>query len=472
MIKKIKPALIITLISFIIRALFILFFAKFYFGRENIFVSGDTSLWTTMFTNWFETGTLTLDQTHEYGYFGRTPGYTFFIGFFYLISGLKWISAFKIIAWSQVIIDCIATYATYKTSMLIFKNPFTSIVSGLLYAFYPFIIVWTPVVYSEALSVSSLIIGLYFFVRNQKFDPFLSASLLSFSILCRPQVLPIVLIIGVFYLIKIIQNKPSFFKKSIIFFLTFSLVYGSWPLRNYINYNKVVLTQDIRSFKTAGEDWLAFTEYIYSVKAEWEPQFTNIITNQEVKFPRIAYEIEQDSLKLEKAIYMAQNCGSSFSNWKGYWKEPFTVNDENCNKEIKLLFDELRESQIKNNPLNYYLLVPLQNLKKALFKLSLNNPSSTFVSIVSTLLFSYRTLLILLGIIGAYFMIKQKKHNLFALIFLGYFSLLYFILCFGTGAQFRNIEMRYFLQADVLLLFPAAFLVTILKNYFFKKSIL
>lgn len=471
MIKKLKPAFLIALIGFLVRVLFTVFFAKYYFGREDIFVDGDTSLWTTMFTNWLETGTLTLDSTHEYGYFGRTPGYTFFIGLFYLISGLKWLIAFKIIAWVQIIIDSIAVYVVYKTSCILFKDSFISLIAALLYAFYPFIIVWNPVVYSEALSVSSLIVGIFFLVRNNKYDSIFAAAIISFSILCRPQVLPIILVISLFFLIQIIQRKQSFFKKAFLFFITFMIVYGSWPLRNYINYNKVVLTQDIRSFKTAGEDWLAFTEYIYSVKAEWEPQFTNIITNQPVQFPKIAYINTEDSLKLERAIYLAKNCGSSFSNWKGYWKEPFTVTDSNCNQEIAILFHELKKSQIKTNPLNYYLLVPLQNLKKALFKLTLNNPSSTLVKVISTVLFSYRSLLLLLGIFGAFLMIKQNNLRPYGLIILGYFLLLYFMLCFGTGAQFRNIEMRYFLQADVLMLFPAAFLISELKDRFLNKKV-
>jgi hypothetical protein len=40
-----------------------------------------------------------------------------------------------------------------------------------------------------------------------------------------------------------------------------------------------------------------------------------------------------------------------------------------------------------------------------------------------------------------------------------YFMLLYFYLCFGTGDQCRNIEIRYFLPADILLLIPAAFFI-------------
>lgn len=456
--KEYKLPIILVSIGFAVRLLFMFFFAELYFSRENIFVDGDTSLWTTMFTNWYKTGVLTLDPNHDYGYFGRTPGYTFFIGGIYLITGLKWATAFKFIAWAQIIIDSIAVLAIYKTALTFFNSKRTALITGLLYAIYPFVIVWSPVIYSESLSVSTLIIGFYFLVRNRKYDSILAGALISLAILCRPQILPIIFIIGVFFLHQLYLKVPKTFNRATLFFLTVAVCYGSWPLRNYLNHDKLVLTQDIRSFKTAGEDWLAFTEYIYSVKAEWEPQFTNLISNKDVTFPANAYTNYEDSLKLEKAIHLAKNCGSSFSNWKGYWKESFSTSDPNCNEEIAQLFHELKESQIEANPLNFYLLVPLQNLKKALFKLSLYKPSSTLVKVVGIALFSYRTLLLILGIIGSVLMFKNKTLRPFAILIFGYFAFLYLILCFGVGPQFRNIEMRYFLPADVLLLIPAAYL--------------
>jgi hypothetical protein len=40
-----------------------------------------------------------------------------------------------------------------------------------------------------------------------------------------------------------------------------------------------------------------------------------------------------------------------------------------------------------------------------------------------------------------------------------FFTVFYALQCGGTSPQMRNIEMRYFLHADVLLLFPAAWLM-------------
>ncbi|HET8647000.1 MAG TPA: hypothetical protein VFO85_16005, partial [Vicinamibacteria bacterium] len=47
---------------------------------------------------------------------------------------------------------------------------------------------------------------------------------------------------------------------------------------------------------------------------------------------------------------------------------------------------------------------------------------------------------------------------------LSFFVLLYLTLCAGTSPQLRNIEMRYFLPADVLLLIPAAGLISRLRR--------
>ena len=142
----------------------------------------------------------------------------------------------------------------------------------------------------------------------------------------------------------------------------FLLAYAPWPLRNYINYNKVILTQDLRGAANWNVDALSFMQYVYSVKSEWEPQFSQIIKNEKVEWPAEAYLNKEDSAKLERVTFLSQNCGSGFSNWRGYWKDAVTV--DNCNAEIKSIYDELRQEQIKKNPFNFWVKVPLQNLKK------------------------------------------------------------------------------------------------------------
>jgi len=443
------------LVGLILRVLFVLVGAKFYFGRENIFVDGDTQVWAACIQNLIETGTYTMNPGHEYGYFGRTPGYSFFIGIFYLLTGKDWNAAYPLIAWTQIVLDVISIYFAYKIGLKLFNGDKKSaVIPAFLYATYPFVIVWNPVVYSELLSILFLIIGLYYFIyEERKYNYFLAGTSLSLSVLCRPQLLLILGIAGIIILIKNSKETSALFRKSFQFGLAILIFYGSWPIRNYINYGKIELTHDLRGFGVWGIDALAFREYIYSVKTEWEPQFSDILHNKTVFFPKEAYVTREDSLKLEEAVYLSKNCGSGFSEWRGYWKTPIT--GENCNEKIKKLYDELRLNQKRQNPLNYYLIIPLKNLQKAIFKTKLYDTKSVGRKIAS-LLFIYRTLLIILGLIGITIMLKHNICPQISWLILTYFLLLYLLVCAGTGPDFRNIEMRYFLPADILLLISAS----------------
>jgi hypothetical protein len=155
---------------------------------------------------------------------------------------------------------------------------------------------------------------------------------------------------------------------------------------------------------------------------------------------------------------LCKNNSKGFSNWKGYWKNEVDVDS---GVTIEKLFNELRENQIKFNAWNFWWTVPLENLKKAIFKTDLQNNASGMNKLAS-MLFLYRTLLIFLGLFGTVYIFKSES-KIWVLLFF-FFALVYFTICFGTGAQMRNIEIRYFLQADVLLLFPASFTIYTVCN--------
>lgn len=443
-------------VGLVLRVLFVLVGAKFYFGRENIFVDGDTQVWVACIQNLIETGTYTMNPGHEYGYFGRTPGYSFFIGIFYLLTGKDWNAAYPLIAWTQVVLDVIAIYFVYKIGIKLFNGDKKSaVIPAFLYATYPFIIVWNPVVYSELLSVFFLILGIYYFVyEEKKYNYFFAGVFVSLSVLCRPQMLLLIAVIGIIILIKYRKDYSKLLNKSFQFGMAVLIVYGSWPMRNYLNYGKIELTHTLQAWNTWQPDVSSFMLYIYSVKAEWEPQFSQIIKNEEVTFPKEAYRTKEDSILLEKAVALSKTCGGGFSNWRGYWKEP--VSENNCNEEIKLIFLQLRANQISYNPLNFYLVLPLKNLTKTIFKYKLYD-TSTLPRKFASILFILRSILIFMGIYGILVLMRKRGSTYYTgLLILLFFISLYTALCAGTGPQFRNIEMRYFLQADILLLLTAS----------------
>ncbi len=454
-IYKNKYLIIVIFVGLILRLAFILFGAELYFGRSNIFIDGDTFMWQKSIENLIEIGTYTL--TPEEGRFSRMPGYSFFIGLFYLLFDKNWDIACEVIGWIQTLSDVYCIYLVFLISKKLFKNIKIALISSILYSTYPFIIVWCPVVYSEQLSVLLILLGILNYLKGQKSTKSLICSgfLISIAALTRPQIIPLGLILCLGTLINYNLKIKVRLQKAFIFGLTFILIFGIWPARNYILHNEIVITKKNEGFANWQEDVISFMQYTYAVKTDWDPQYSSIIKNKKTTYPEISYQNKKDSILLEETIDLCKNCGSGFSFKKGYWKKSFYA--PNCNKIIENNFNYLREKQIENNPLNFYLWVPLQNLKKAIFKTQLYNTKS-FSRKIASLLFYLRSLLIVIGIIGLILIFKKGVHK-FSIISMLFFSSIYLVLCFGTKPFMRNIEIRYFLPADILLLIPAAYTI-------------
>jgi hypothetical protein len=466
----------IVLGGLFLRLFFTLVIAPYYFSRANINLDNDTTAWMTGLYNLIYNGEFSVMLNNEMAAYCRMPGYSLFmapsfgiVSLYYYLQGVgfenyseKWYIVLKLTAYIQIILDTLSIYFVYYITNQIFKQHKIAITAALLYAIYPFVIVWNPVCYSEIPSLFFALLSLFLVVKsNKKYIHAIAGASLGFAVLNRPQ-FALLAPLMIFFYYQIYKNTfKSNFAKVFMFYVCFTITYGAWPIRNYIRFNKLIITQDLRGFDNWNDDVIAFMQYIYSVKAEWQPQFTDILKNKTVTFPKESYYLKEDSLKLERAVYLAKNCGRGFSEWAGYWKATIPIYDtaNDCSKEVALLFDELRLNQIKNNPFNFYIKVPLQNVNKAIFKSNLTNTQS-FARKLGAYLFYYRTLMILLGLIGVFLIFKQKEFRAFALFTGFFFMLLYVYLCFGTSPQCRNIEMRYFLQADVLLLIPAAFALT------------
>jgi len=469
MIKRNAALYLVCLIGLLVRLGFILYGAKVYYNTNDFFVQGDTGAWKICIDNLIHQGVYTLNPNHEYGFFGRMPGFAFFMGIFYFLCGRNWNNAYPAIAWFQTLLDVFTIALVYKIALRLFGNRRHAVAASLVYALYPFIIVWTPVVYSEYMSVFFMIAALYFLTHpERRFYYGWCGLLLGTGALFRPQLLLLIPLVGIYLLYKYRGNASLLLTRGALFGLMILLTYGLWPIRNYAFHQKIILTQDLRGIDNWNKDVIAYMQYIYAVKAEWEPQFTQIITNQKVEMPAAAYAVKEDSALVERAVQLSQNCGSGFSYWRGYWKAPF--NEPNCDDEIESLYTKLRSDAIQHDPFRFYVTLPLLNLKKAIFKTSLYD-SSTMARKLASLLFLYRTFLLLLGLVGATMLILRRHANAwFFAIVLSFFLVLYVSLCAGTGPQFRNIEMRYFLHPDVLLLFPASWLMVLVFDKMRRKS--
>mgnify|MGYP003340288860 CR=1 FL=1 len=138
--------------------------------------------------------------------------------------------------------------------------------------------------------------------------------------------------------------------------------------------------------------------------------------------------------------------------------------DSSCTDEIAQLWGELKANQVNENKINFYLWVPLGNLKKCFFKSGLYKPSSGIINLMSTVLFGYRTFLILLGLLGLFlYCFTKKKLPLLLKLITCYFLLWYF----WNSFVYRNMEIRFLLPADILLLIPAAYVFVFLFEKLF-----
>ena len=194
----------------------------------------------------------------------------------------------------------------------------------------------------------------------------------------------------------------AFIKFALPFSFAFILSYGLWPVRNFVLHDTIMFSQDLSAVGCWDKDIMGFRDYIFSVKTDWDPQMTQIMKGEKAEWPKASFLIPEDSVKLNKVAQMCHDCGFGFNAFMknaGY-RNGYLPEDSSCSQEISILFNELTQNQKQYNQLNFYVWVPLSNLKKCLFKSGLYNPSSRLVNLFSTLLFGYRSILILIGFAG------------------------------------------------------------------------
>jgi hypothetical protein len=462
-----KQLILIILFGLFLRVLFTLFGAELYFGDSDFYYQEDTYSYTQAAKDIVNHGSYKTSLDAENYSTGRTPTYSIFIALVYLISGKNMDIAMQLIIWIQVLLDAVCILLLYSISHNIFKSQRLGLVAAGLYAIYPFIIFRTPIIASESLGIILLIASLYFFVKDKKHNYLISGILIGAAILCKIQIAAIIPFMFLYLIITKFQNLKKQWVYPVLFLIGFSIVYIPWPIRNYFTTGELILTLRLSGeYESIGSDVVAFKQYINTVQPGLEPQFTQLIEGKHVDWPKKCYLSYEDSVKLRQVEYLSQNCGSGFSKYINYWnKDNYRMPDSlSCNKEISDIFSELREKQISKYPIDYKLWVPLGNLKTALLKTSLHYSSNTLIRVIAVSLFVLRTVLLLLGLIGLFFMIRRRIF--FWSVITGLFVLLYYYVCFVT----RNIEMRYLLPADILMLIPAAFLITMLYKWYAIKQ--
>jgi hypothetical protein len=254
-------------------------------------------------------------------------------------------------------------------------------------------------------------------------------------------------------------------KHALIFCLAVGITYGLWPARNYLLHDRIIFSQDIHVGGHWSEDFISFLDFTHSISTDHTPYYWSILKNEKVNWPAAAYIDPGDSLLLDSVVAMCRTCSNGFAHWKfgEHLVSEIDLHARPCDLEIAAIFNSLIEKQKTQNAFHYWITIPLNNLGKCFFKLSLYGDKPVMVKIFSSLLFMFRSLLVILGIIGIFLAYKKSLLGRKFLVFvLGYMCTWYLYISF----LHRNIEMRYLLHTDIILLIPAAFAIMVL---FFNK---
>lgn len=455
---KNRNLVLIVLLGFILRLVYLIWGADIFLGSRK-YIMEDTYGWTLSFINLLKKGIYSFDLTNPEAAFGRVPGFSFFWGIHYLLFGDY---AYQAVAVSQMLLDTIAIILVYKITLNIYGKLSIASSAAMMYATYPFIIAWITVSYSELLANFVTILILFFLTKPDKGlkDYILIGVLCAFGFFVR-EFIGVLLPIA-FGTILINEKGGLFrkFQKITIVLIAFLVGYSLWPLRNYLNHNRVVFARTAGGFPMYNNDFQSFRAWINA----WDPDESKWLqavtsSNQPVNFPAGIFNSKAEGQKAAELVTLARACGSSFQYWKVKDGLPLNTTRESCNAEISAGFDQLRASLIKNKPLFFFTSVPFKNLNKAIFKSDIQKGSvvKKKTAKIMSLIFFCRSLLIILGIIGILLSFSFKN----ILPVAGFSLAIYFLMCFII----RFLEMRNLLQADTVLLIPAAF--TVFRIYSF-----
>lgn len=450
---------LLFVLALAVRVAFYFFGTPLYYGSSGYQLGGDFRAWARAVENLIALGEYTTTPSNPDGPFHRPPGYGLFLLPFYLITR-NWESVYVFIAAFQIFLDSFSAVLLYKAILLLTGRRSAAVIGGLLYAIYFFALGWSAVLYPETLSIFFTVAGFHRFAciiskedSGKKSDWFLLGAFWGIAALMRIQILtilPVPLLIWAYYKWKKKNFIPG--KAIVVYVVAVTMTYGLWPIRNYVAYGEVVPAQRLMKGGVWSEDITSYLEYLRVIKTDHEPQFSQALAGEFPDFPADIRLNHTDSVKIKEAISLMNHCGRGTQLWKRNKKigEPIEVTSH-CDEEVARIWDELAVEQKRLNPVRAYLSVPLSNLSKAAFKTSLNDENTPFLV---SLAFMGRSLLLLLGLICAlYLFLKgEPKERIAHLLVLGCFAAIYLSICF----VYRNIEMRYFLPADVLLLVPAA----------------
>ncbi len=395
-------------LAFISRLIF--FLLVIHFSQYNHFpgfwggLRGDSEGYMLPFENLIKTGSYTPDY--------RMPG--FGVLYYPLLLVFSKATACNILIIIQLLLSSLSVYVLALTVKKIFKSNTLFYLTFLIYTTSIFSSIQDPVLISESLTTSTLILSIHFFARY--FDKYeikeliFSGSFLTWTTFLRPIFSPLFLILFVLAVIVLMRSKRKMFP-AFLLLLPIAIIDGAWIVRNYINYKKIAPLTKTVYFpwieNTHLKSMIEFTQswggaiWFVDPKAEisWfgngKPcTFGSGSKNDSVPFPGYIYtsQFNADSLKTLKNLITRMTTDSCLS----------TLQKSDYQRTVIEKFNRYTLSEKKENPYVFYIKSNEKRLNALLFsihpvtKLYINNTISKFYNAYYYIILSFGFLGILL----------------------------------------------------------------------------
>jgi len=465
------PLISIFITALLLRLAFSFYFQQFYFG-EFIFKYRDTSSYLDPILNLINHGSYIGDFYLEDSKFFRVPVYPAFLGFVHLTFGAEYFD--YAVALIQSLLDSISAVLVYLILYRVTSSHAMALLSGLLYASYPFVILWSPISYTEVLQIFFIFLLMYLVLVNhcEKRYTFLQGILVGMLILTK-QYLGLFLLVPVVVVFFSDAMKKEMRKKMMLIFMVFvgmGIVLTPWIVRNYMESGKViVLKAESTGLRARGLDFEAFEKFATLFNENITPMMNDIAYRGTVTFDKHLAFVSAHQDEIDAATKKAHICGSSFMEIRESTGQG--IPHSGCDDKVVKDFDTLTDMFWSEVPLSEAMETRVDAVQKIFMKSNILYKKIAFskTEFLKTALFKYRVLLILLGMVGMILILMnyvKSMHKIFVMAvamtsmsFYAFFALL-----------IVHVEMRYILVPDLLMtIFASVPILLLIEKIKFKS---
>ena len=472
---EITRLILVFIFALIIRLSFSFYFQQYYFGTYQ-FKYSDGITYLDPIINFIEIGEYRGDLFLNDSKYFRPPIYPIFLGIIYLLTPLDLFD--YIVAFIQCLIGAFSSIIVYYIFKNIFNDKKLSFFSSILFSTYPFVILWTPVMYTETLQIFLILSLIYFSTKNINSLLFLMyQGGLTGAIILTKQYLGLILIIPLS--IILFDTKFGFLSKiknlSAIM-LGLIIVLSPWIARNYIQSDSIIVFFG----KTSGlrntlDDAIAFNHFANKFDENTTPHMKTVVTSGIVKFTKHVDFLKRNENDIDASTSLAFLCGGSFQERRTPSSPQRPIPYENCNQEVIQKFNLLSKKFWQEVPLWEALETRRDALWKVVSKTEILNEELVFSNrkFMVYILFIFRIIILIFGFFGLIYLFnprseyKIEKKYLFAILLCSLSFYIFFCLVLVSA------EMRYLLTPDLLISLFACIIPTILLNkylYLFKNQ--